>query len=118
VTYKTDSDWMIGFIDTLYTELGTAGNYSAIAVEIDSFLDNNYSNDLLCSFITPRHGQRRKHSLSIVEKTCLLIRCLAMDVLLFRSLTLAGMCLPSRCLAMGLYATIFLIFKLWEIHIM
>jgi hypothetical protein len=38
------------------------------------------SNDLLCPFITPRHGPRRKHSLSIVEKACLLIRCLAMGL--------------------------------------
>jgi hypothetical protein len=34
-----------------------------------------------------------------------MIRCLAMDVILLRALALAGMCLPIRCLAMGLYVT-------------
>jgi hypothetical protein len=65
------------------------------------------SNDLLYSFITPRYGSGRKHRLSTAEKACLLIRCLAMDVLLLRALAPAGMCLPSRCLAMGLNVTIF-----------
>jgi hypothetical protein len=31
-----------------------------------------------------------------------------MDVLLLRTLASMGMCLPSRCLAMGLYVTVFL----------
>jgi hypothetical protein len=43
---------------------------------------------------------------AIVEKASLLIRCLAIDVLLLRAYASAGMCLPSRCLAMGLYVTI------------
>jgi hypothetical protein len=43
----------------------------------------------------------------IFEKACLLIHCLAMDVLLLRVYASAGMCLPTRCLAMGLYVTIF-----------
>jgi hypothetical protein len=45
---------------------------------------------------------------SIVEKACLLIRCIAMDLILLLAYSSAGMCLPSRCLAMGLYVTIFL----------
>jgi hypothetical protein len=43
---------------------------------------------------------------SIVKQACLLIRCLVINVLLLRALAPAGMCLPSRCLAMDLYVTI------------
>jgi hypothetical protein len=70
------------------------------------FLRTTHSNDLLWPFITSRHGPRRKHSLSIVEKVCLLIRCLVMDVLLLRAYTSARLCLPSRCLAMGVCITV------------
>jgi hypothetical protein len=42
----------------------------------------------------------------IVKEACLLFRCLAMDVLLLPALAPAGMCLPSRCLAAGLYVII------------
>jgi hypothetical protein len=49
-----------------------------------------------------------------------MIRCLAVDVLLWRAYASAGMFLPSRCLAMGLYVTAkmlivyLLIFRLYE----
>jgi hypothetical protein len=32
ITYRRVFDWVIGFIDTLYTPLGTTANYSAISI--------------------------------------------------------------------------------------
>jgi hypothetical protein len=58
--------------------------------------------------ITTLHGPRRKHSLSVVEKAYLLIRCLTLEVLLLLLTASAGTCLPSRCLAMGLSITIYI----------
>jgi hypothetical protein len=51
------------------------------------------------------HGQR-KNTACIVKEECLLIRCLAMDVLLFRAFASAGMCLLSRYLAKSIHTTI------------
>jgi hypothetical protein len=67
-----------------------------------------HSNDFLCPFITSRLGPRRKYSLFIVQKACLVIRCLAVDVLLLPAYASAGMCLPNRFLAMDLYVKIVL----------
>jgi hypothetical protein len=78
------------------------------STELSQLLTTTNSNDL-CPFITPRHGQRRNHRLSTVEKACLLICCLAMEVLFLRAYASAGICLPSRCLAMGLYVTLLLL---------
>jgi hypothetical protein len=47
-------------------------------------------------FITTLHGPRRKHSLSTLRKAHL--QCLVACVFVA-----AGMCLPSRCLAMSIY---------------
>jgi hypothetical protein len=65
-----------------------------------------YSNDLLCPFMKPRHGPRRKHNLSVVQNAYLLIRCPVMDVLLLRAYDSAGKYIPIRWLARGLYVTI------------
>jgi hypothetical protein len=46
-----------------------------------------------------------ENTTSIVKETCLLIPCVAMDLLLLRAC--AGICLPSRCLAIVLWVTIF-----------
>jgi hypothetical protein len=32
VTYKTVFDWMIGFVDTLFTQLGTTGNTGLLLI--------------------------------------------------------------------------------------
>jgi hypothetical protein len=45
----------------------------------------------------------------IVDEACLPRPCLSIDVLLFRAFVSAGMCLASRCLAMGIHVTICLI---------
>jgi hypothetical protein len=71
--------------------------------ELFQLLTATNSNNRSCPIITPPHGPFRKHSFSAF----LLIRCLAMDVLLLRALAPAGICLPSRCLALCLYVTIY-----------
>jgi hypothetical protein len=57
------------------------------------------------SLYNPSSRTTQETSLPIV-KVCLLIRCLSMDVLFVRLYASAGMCLPSRCLATGLYVII------------
>jgi hypothetical protein len=66
------------------------------------FLTGTHANGLLYPVIK-RHGPHKKHNLSITEKACLLIRCLAIDVLLLRALASGGMCLLN---SWGLYVTI------------
>jgi hypothetical protein len=47
---------------------------------------------------------------SIVKEACILICCLAMDILFLLTLSRAGMCLSSRCLAMVIHVRIFLLY--------
>jgi hypothetical protein len=70
---------------------------------------SDYCSILLCAaerfFITTLHGHT-ENTASIVKEALLPIRCLTKDVILLRALATAAMCLPSRCLAMDLYVTI------------
>jgi hypothetical protein len=47
---------------------------------------------------------------SVVKNACLLVRYLAMDVLLLLSARVAGICLPTRCLAMGIHVPLFFVY--------
>jgi hypothetical protein len=47
-----------------------------------------------------------ENTASIVKEASLLPRCLAVDVLLLQAFASGGMCLPSRCLAMGIHVTL------------
>jgi hypothetical protein len=51
----------------------------------------------------------RKTPSSIVKNASLLIHYLARDVLLLKAFFFAEMCLPTRCLAMGIHVTILII---------
>jgi hypothetical protein len=56
--------------------------------------------------LQPLCTDHAENTASILKEACLLIRCLGVDVLLLRALAPAAMCLPSRCLAVDLYITI------------
>jgi hypothetical protein len=86
---------LIPFLQFLLNHLGLPSQNSI------QFVKMTTSNDLICPFITSRHGPHGKHHLYFVEKTCLLIHCLAINILLLHTLARARMCLPSRCVAMG-----------------
>jgi hypothetical protein len=45
-----------------------------------------------------------------------MVRCLAIDVLLLCAYACAGMCLPSGCLAMDLYVTIYMYYVTAVLH--
>jgi hypothetical protein len=55
--------------------------------------------------ITTLHGPV-EYTASIVKGACLLICCLVIDVILLSEFACPGMCLRSRCLAMGLHVTV------------
>jgi hypothetical protein len=104
---KSSFQSLIPFLPFLLNSPQQLTQINSSSTELSQLLITTLSNDLLWPLIIYRHGPRRKHSLCIVEKACLLIHCLAMDVLLLRAYASAEMCLPSRCLAMGLYIKIF-----------
>jgi hypothetical protein len=56
---------------------------------------------LLC----PLCADPTENTAFIVDKACLLHRCLATDLLLFRAFDSEGMCLATRCLPMGMART-------------
>jgi hypothetical protein len=68
----------------------------------------DYCTVLCCRTLLYNHFARtpEKTPSFIVNKLCLLIPCLAVDVLLLSEFAFAGMCLPSRCLAMGIHVTL------------
>jgi hypothetical protein len=75
------------------------------STELSQLLTTN-SHDLSFSRYNPRHGPAENTASSLLRRLYLLIRCLAMDVLLLRAFSSAGMCLPSRCLTMGIHVTL------------
>jgi hypothetical protein len=100
-SYFTVSDLRLSFSSPPTTRRVTVEVFDPASTRVTS------SSDFLYPFITPWYGPRRKYSLYIIEIACLLIRCLAMDVILFRVYASPEMCLQSCCLALGLYVTIF-----------
>jgi hypothetical protein len=73
--------------------------------ELDPVLDNSSLKRSSLSLYNPL--ARTTQKTACIEKACLLIWCLAMDVLFSRAYASAGMCLLSRCLAMVLYVTVY-----------
>jgi hypothetical protein len=71
-----------------------------------AYRNSTNSNDLLCLFITPRHGPRRKHSLSIVEKSCLQRRCITTGSysIVAYVFVAVGMFLLSSCIPMDVFS--------------
>jgi hypothetical protein len=117
VTKWRGLELMIELIGPLYNWLQQFTNhwYAAIFFRLDTPLELfwlptelNWTELLRCTSVllpVPSYNSsvrtRRETPSSVVKNVCLLVRYLATDVLL-----LLRMCLPGRCLAMGMCATI------------
>jgi hypothetical protein len=75
------------------------------SAELDPILDNNSLKRPSLSLYKPSARTTQKTQ-PVCCEGCLLIRCLAMDVLL-REYACAGICLPSRCLETGCITPLF-----------
>jgi hypothetical protein len=75
------------------------------STELSQLLKTTYSLQLNPS-LEPLCTDHTENTASIVKNACLLIRYLAVDILMLRAFTSAGMYLPSRCLAMGIHVII------------
>jgi hypothetical protein len=56
--------------------------------------------------LQPLRMDLTENTASNVKEVCVLIRCVAVYVLLLSEFAFAGMCLPSRCLAVDIHVTI------------
>jgi hypothetical protein len=77
-------------------------SYSGWLAPRNSTIHFSTTTVLYCQTLSYNHFVRATQ-----KEACLFIRCLTMDVLLLRAYACTGICLPSRCLAVDLYITIF-----------
>jgi hypothetical protein len=82
------------------------GNYSDF--QLNSVVFPQFRSDLQLTVPSYKSSARtpRKTQSTVVDNVCLLVRYLAMDVLLLLRVYSLGMCLPSRCLAVGISVTL------------
>jgi hypothetical protein len=108
VSNKMGLDFMIEFTGPLYNWLQQFTNHYLTHYYLPptghstgTILTSNWTPLFSSVLCTPR-----KTPSSVVKNACLLVGYLAMDVLLLLRPYASGMCLPSRCLTMGICVTI------------
>jgi hypothetical protein len=98
---KSSSHSLIPFLPFLLNHL------TLPSPELDPFPDNSTLKRPSLFLYNPLGRDDSENIASLLlRRLVLLIRCLAMGILLMRALVPAGMCLPSRCVAIGLYITL------------